>query len=71
MSHRVAQKLQLQHYNVVAVHAAVVTATKKNCAVVTAGNKIQKKQIKNSNYTKHIFAIVQGKISSKLTLRYL
>jgi len=40
MSHRVAQKLQLQHYNVVAVHAAVVTATKKNCAVVTAGKKI-------------------------------
>ena len=39
MSHRVAQKLQLQHYNVVAVHAAVVTATKKNCAVVTAGKK--------------------------------
>ena len=42
MSHRVAQKLQLQHYNVVAVHAAVVTATKKNCAVVTAGKKIEK-----------------------------
>ena len=42
MSHRAAQKLQLQHYNVVAVHAAVVTATKKNCAVVTAGNKIEK-----------------------------